>query len=841
MEHATNNRKTILLVEDDRVFAFATSHTIKRFGYHVEIAHTGAEAIQVFMSRNDIDLVLMDINLDGEMDGTEAATEILAHRHIPIVFLTAHTEEEYVNRVKEITRYGYVVKNSGDFVLKSSLEMAFELFKQHKKSHESERLLQAALNQSQAGIAIAHAADGKLRYINDAGLHILGSSRQAFVAETETEYPMASWQILHRDRTPYERNELPLARALYLGETCDEEFVVRRDNQEDRHALAHAAPIYDSDQNIIAAIVVFLDITDRKHMEAELNFQSMLLNHIQDLVTATDLDGNISYVNNAVLHMTGKRRDELIGQSIVVYGEDNQKGATQQEILEKTLADGIWRGSVVNFDADGKEHILDCRTRIARNENGKPVALCGVSTDITERKKTEEALKENERILKSIIENSTNVFYRHDVNHKLTYLSPQIKQVLGYEPEEAMRVWTELASDHPLNERGFNLTVKAIQTGQPQPPYELELIHKAGHKIMAEVREAPLVENGETIAIVGALTDITERKQAELALKENQARTKALLNAVPDMMFRIDGNGVYLDFKAEAVQMYTQNTSDVIGRSVADLTYPEFADLTRHYITKTLDSGQLQIYEYQMEIPNQGMREYEVRMVPSGANEVTAIVRDITDRKKAEADLNRALQENQALFKELQHRVKNSFSMLLSMIYLMEEYTQSGPVKQSLREIGARVMALSRMYSLLYTTEKATEVQLHEYLNLVAASLPMLGSHISLHEEYEPITCSVKTAIPVGMIVVELVTNALKYAFPNSQSGQITLSLRKADNGLIVEIRDDGVGMPHGFDLSRANSMGLTIANVLAAQLGATLSIGTKDGTRCVLKVPLRD
>lgn len=122
----TQTRQTILLVEDEVLLAMATANKIKYFGYDVMMAHSGEDAVKLALEDKCISLILMDVNLGGEIDGPEAATQILAVRHLPIVFLTSHTEEEYVTRVKEITRYGYVVKHSGDFVLKSSIEMAFE-------------------------------------------------------------------------------------------------------------------------------------------------------------------------------------------------------------------------------------------------------------------------------------------------------------------------------------------------------------------------------------------------------------------------------------------------------------------------------------------------------------------------------------------------------------------------------------------------------------------------------------------------------------------------------------------------------------------------------------------
>jgi len=134
---------TILLVEDEGVIALAEARAISRFGYETMCAATGEEAIDLALENRVISLVLMDIDLGGGIDGTEAARRILARRSIPIVFLTSHAERDMVEKVRGLTRYGYVIKNSGDFVLQSSIEMAFDLFDAHEKTRAKEAELEA--------------------------------------------------------------------------------------------------------------------------------------------------------------------------------------------------------------------------------------------------------------------------------------------------------------------------------------------------------------------------------------------------------------------------------------------------------------------------------------------------------------------------------------------------------------------------------------------------------------------------------------------------------------------------------------------------------------------------
>jgi PAS domain S-box-containing protein len=130
-------RKVILLVEDDAVTCLAGKVMLERNGYSVMTAISGARAIEIALN-NKIDLIIMDIDLGGEIDGNKAAQEILSKKNLPVLFLTAHIEREMVEKVRKVTRYGYALKNTGEYVLLSSIEMVFELFEAHEKTRESE-------------------------------------------------------------------------------------------------------------------------------------------------------------------------------------------------------------------------------------------------------------------------------------------------------------------------------------------------------------------------------------------------------------------------------------------------------------------------------------------------------------------------------------------------------------------------------------------------------------------------------------------------------------------------------------------------------------------------------
>ncbi|MFW5729260.1 MAG: PAS domain S-box protein [Spirochaetota bacterium] len=169
--------RKILLVEDEAIIALKEERTLQRYGFAVVNAHTGSAAIEAVRADPDIDLVLMDIDLGPGMMGTAAAQEILSLRSLPVVFLTMHAEMEMVRLVKGITRYGYVLKNAGEFVLLEAINMAFELFESHRRAEESRLMYQRIFEQANDAIFI-ESTDDRVLDANRKACELLGYTRE---------------------------------------------------------------------------------------------------------------------------------------------------------------------------------------------------------------------------------------------------------------------------------------------------------------------------------------------------------------------------------------------------------------------------------------------------------------------------------------------------------------------------------------------------------------------------------------------------------------------------------------------------------------------------------------
>ncbi len=194
-----------------------------------------------------------------------------------------------------------------------------------------------------------------------------------------------------------------------------------------------------------------------------------------------------------------------------------------------------------------------------------------IAFDITDRKRIEKELEKSEEKLRNIVEYSTNLFYIHTPDHKLTYVSPQSEHFLQCSPEEAMVHWTEFITSHPVNQKGFEATQRAIDSGERQPPFELQLIGKKGKIIWVEVNEAPLVEDGETKAIIGSLTDITKRKQAMQRDEERRMYLESILKAAPDAIVTLDAEQRVVEWNPGCKALFGYTSDEAVGELLDDL------------------------------------------------------------------------------------------------------------------------------------------------------------------------------------------------------------------------------------------------------------------------------
>jgi PAS domain S-box-containing protein len=291
------------------------------------------------------------------------------------------------------------------------------------------------------------------------------------------------------------------------------------DGREFKHVLVSAAPVdIDGRRQVL---VTLQDISRLREAEADVAFKAMVLDQIRDRVTVTNLQGKVIYVNNATCRSLQARREELVGNSVAAFGDDPTQGATQREILEKTLATGSWEGEVVNIARDGVPALLHYRTALVRDGRDLPVGMCGVSTDITEGRRREVQLRESERRFRRLHEQLPIGYFGLDSDGRYVEANPAWLKLLGLEREaiEGRMFTGQLAAGHL--ER-FAAARGRVQTGREEQ-VEIEIATPEGKVVTVFcVGRGSLNDQGAVEVTHWVAADVSERRRLESQLRQAQ-------------------------------------------------------------------------------------------------------------------------------------------------------------------------------------------------------------------------------------------------------------------------------------------------------------------------------
>ncbi|MDY6806082.1 MAG: PAS domain S-box protein [Cyanobacteriota bacterium] len=411
------------------------------------------------------------------------------------------------------------------------------------------------------------------------------------------------------------------------------------------------------------------DISDRKQIEGE---KTRLITSLAEsearyrTVLSAIAEGIILQSGDGTIRACNASAEKILGLSA-------------QEMMERTSTEPHWRA--IKEDGSpfpGEEHPNSVTLRTGKpchnvimgvqkvdgtltwisvntqplfrpNENS-PYASVASFTDITERKETETALRSSEERFRNLVETSSDLLWSAEEEWNYTYVSPQVSKILGRSPEEVLGKTPFDFMPRAEGGRSRSLFNSLTTAQQPFANIENLYIHKDGREVVIETSGMPVFDvDGNFEGYCGVARDISDRKRAEAALEATEARHRAMLSAMPDLLFRIAKDGTILDFKAPNILDIPLPNKEFIGKNVAEIMPAEVASSILHHTKLALATGKMQVFEYQLSLMG-APQDCEARVAVVEDTEVLAIVRDITDRKQAEAALQRSERRFRAVF-----------------------------------------------------------------------------------------------------------------------------------------------------------------------------------------------
>lgn len=698
---------SILIAVDDVLILNDLDDRIRNMGCHVCAKTNRGEEALFLAERFRPDLLIVETGLKGEMDGIEAASAIRDRLDVPVIYLTAHSDAEGLERAVMTRPFGCLMKPVRDDDLKLAIKLALHAARLDSELRKNEielKLKSDTLDYAPNAFVIV-TENSEYIYANQAYLNMWGyDSLEEMNATLPKEHFADPSQYGGFIMTLKENGE------------CTIETTARRKDGCLFDVLMYARIAADRQGREIYT-ATYIDITDRKQAEMELRENEARLQALSDAPFESIFfseKGVCIDQNRTAERMFGYTRGEAIGR----HGTEWIIPEDREVVKNKMMLDFAKAYEITALRKDGATFPAEIQARNF-SYKGRRVRVTALR-DITERKRTEEALRDSERRFRNVMESVNLIAVMLDLNGEITFCNDYLLEVTGWKRDEVIgKIWFDYFLPPEIREKmKSSVFLKTIRTGNFPIHYENEIITRT-----------------------------------------NERRLIAWTNTV-----------------------HSGGDGSVIG--------------------------------------------------------VTSIGEDITERKRAEQRIQAALKEKEVLLQEIHHRVRNNMQVIISLMKLQADHIDDEYLIAAFNESQNRIHAMAAVHETLHQSDNLAGIDLANYLTkLCETSFQTFRTDfgvIDLNVEINPIELKLEQSYPVGLVFNELLSNSLKYAFPNNCQGKIKISGKLTDNDNVkLIIDDDGVGLPAGYDWRNADSLGLQIVRTLVEdQLGGSIELDNSNGAR---------
>ena len=473
--------------------------------------------------------------------------------------------------------------------------------------------------------------------------------------------------------------------------------------------------------------------------------------------------------------------------------------------------------------------LRDFEARIVVYDKNK---VQSIIRDITDRKQTEDALKESEDRYRNLVEKSGVAILIDDEKGRFTYFNQIFQRLFGYTKKE-MQDQSIHTLVHPDDvERVMEHHRNRIKGKTPPSRYEFRGIRKNGDVIHLEVDSIPIKTDGRIRGTRSYLWDITKRKQAEQQIRMLGASVENATEGV--VITNLEGKIIYVNRAVNRLYGYTAkqlhkapafrlNASQDDTNRIIPIVQKE-GQWTGEIDQRRKDGAVFPANLTLFTVPDQrGKPQYVVSFI-------TDITRQRADSEKIKASLH----EKEILLKEIHHRVKNNLQIIISLLNLQAGKIQEKAALRLIDESKRRIYSMALVHEKLYQSDDFANIDFSDYIRTMAEDIIRTlrtANRIILDTDIKAVPLSIDKAIPCGLIVNELITNAVKHAFPN-RPGKITITFQEDTEGRCeLIVGDDGIGFSDKFDIGKSKSLGLQLVTILSEQIDGKIDIQRRKGT----------
>ncbi len=520
-----------------------------------------------------------------------------------------------------------------------------------------------------------------------------------------------------------------------------------------------------------------------------------------------------------------------------------------RQVLDEALLELVTKGTPYNHEFKIRKvngEMLDIHS-IAYFNRAKNTVY-GVVQDITARKENERLLFESKNMLRNILDTIPQSVFWKDLNSKYLGCNRVFAKTVGFDsPEDIIGKSDFEIPSSTMNADQYIADDKYVISAKSAKIHIIEQIGIINeNRIWIDTTKVPLVdEKQEVYGILGVFDDFTERKLVEDSLRRSEEKYRSLIENSHDIIYTLSSDGVFVFVSPAWTALLGHDVDHVIGKSFQLFVHPDDIAGCLSWLQTVIDTGMRQEgVEYRVKHLNGSWFWHTSSAVPLKDESGKIIgfqgmARDISSQKSADAKIKSLLAEKELLLKEVHHRMKNNMNTISSLLSLQAQALSEPSAKAALEETGNSVQNLGILYDKLYRSADFMELSIKDYLpDLIDEIISNFPNRkvVKVEKYIEDFPLDAKRLQPLGIIINELLTNVMKYAFKGRKSGLVTVSATNINGHVTFSVHDDGHGLPESVSFENSTGFGLQLVQALTQQLEGTIRIERQIGTRFVVE-----
>ncbi|ASC70052.1 multi-sensor signal transduction histidine kinase [Halomicronema hongdechloris C2206] len=593
-----------------------------------------------------------------------------------------------------------------------------------------------------------------------------------------------------------------------------------------------------------------IDITSRRHYEEQLQRYERIVEATTNAIILLDDTYRYQIVNATYLRWHDRPRQDVIGQRLPQVMAEAQFESLLQPRLDRCMAgEMVQQKTWLTFAGIGQKFVNITYSPYREADGNVSGAVISLH-DITALKQAEDALRREEARLQYLVSHSPVVIFscKPYGDYGATFISENVEALLGWDAQ-AFLADSQFWVDHLHPDEAEQVLAGLANLFRDDFYFHEYRLRRDDGTYCWCLAQLRLIrdEAGNPMEMLGYLIDISNRKQTEEQLRQSEERFRVAFRDAAVGVATVSPDGKFLSINRSFCEVVGYSEDELCQLTFQEITHPDDLDADLAYVRQVLEG---EIRSYQMEkryFHKQGhvvwilLSVSLVRDVMDSPLYFIAQISDISDRKWAEAQLQASLQEKMVLLKEIHHRVKNNLQVISSLFRLQARSLNNPELRKHLGEGQNRLRAMALIHEKLYQSDNLSRIDLAGYIQDLTGylfrSYTVNHQRVILRIEVDKtIFLDVDAAVPCGLIINEIVSNALKYAFDPGQTGTIWIQAKASEQGhLVLMIGDNGKGLPDGFDLKKTRSLGMNLIQDLTGQLRGTLAIDRSQGTQFTL------